>query len=201
MAEMLYSTQGQFDIMHEIKPLVGFANGNLPFLTAELDDTGLVIQATSLIDRFLRLILISGFRHETISKTLLSNIFDGNGPLSTFSSRIAVSTALGLTSPDVKHDLAIIKTVRNAFAHSYMPISLSDYGQIKSLIVSVSKIAINDSDEFRFKFKHSCAGIVGFLCQFALLATARDRFVSKHKDDIILEMAALQREAAAQPVR
>ena len=183
--------------MHELAPLAKFVGEDYPFLKDGLDDIGLVIQATSLIDKFLRLILISGFRSETVSKTLLATIFEGNGPLSTFSGRIAVCTALGLTSPQVRHDLAIIKAIRNEFAHSPVPLSLDAYPQVKSLTVSVRRLKITDTNEFRLKFKHSCAGIISFLGQFALLAIARDRFVSKNKEGVLQELREMEREIGA----
>ena len=157
--------QEPFNIMDELAPLVKFEDGGFPFLRDGLDDIGLVMQATSLIDQLLRLILLSGFRSETISKTLISKIFEGTGPLSTFSGRIAVCTALGLTSSDVRHDLSIVRTVRNAFAHSYEPLSLSLYQSIKSLKVATPH-EIHDTNPYRLKFKQSCAGMVGESLQF-----------------------------------
>ena len=180
-----------FDIMHELAPLGKLMADGFPFVGEDLDDTGLVIQATSLIDRFLRLALISGFRSDTVSKTLLATIFEGYGPLSSFSSRIAVCIALGLTTPDVRHDLAVIKTIRNEFAHSPLALALSNYPQIKLLKVSSTKVP-TDNNEYRMQFKQSCVGVIGFLCEFSLLAIARDRFVAKNKEGVFQELAALK---------
>jgi hypothetical protein len=185
--------QKTFDILHEMEPLAKLVHDQ-PFLKDGISDTDLVILSTSLIDKFLRLILISGFRSNTVSKTLIAQIFEGDGPLSTFSGRILVCIALGLTNPDVRHDLSIIRKIRNKFAHSPTPIFLSSCEQIKYLRVSARKVII-DPDPIRLTFKQSCVGIIGFMADFTLLATAIDRFVSKNKDGILEEFAALKREA------
>jgi DNA-binding MltR family transcriptional regulator len=184
-----------FDIMHELAPLMKLEDdGELPFLQDGLDDIGVVMQATSLIDRFLRLVLLSGFRSNTISKSLIDKIFEGYGPLSSFSNRIAVCTALGLAGSDVRHDLSIIRNIRNDFAHSYKKLSLSHYQSIKTLKV-VTSLPIHDDNLYRLRFKQSCVGIIGSLCNFAIFATAKDRFISKNEEGVKLEFNSLREEA------
>jgi len=41
----------------------------------------------------------------------------GNAPLGTFSARIKTARALGLITEDERHDLDILRDLRNAFAH------------------------------------------------------------------------------------
>lgn len=48
-----------------------------------------------------------------------NSIFDGTGPLSTFSAKIDVGFALGLFGSKTRHDLKTIKDIRNLFAHSH----------------------------------------------------------------------------------
>lgn len=45
-------------------------------------------------------------------------LFDFNGPLGTFSSKILVAYAFNLFGPDTRHDLDLIRILRNEFAHS-----------------------------------------------------------------------------------
>jgi hypothetical protein len=45
-------------------------------------------------------------------------MFSGTGPLSTFSSRIAMAYALNVIGRKTRHDLLLLKEIRNAFAHT-----------------------------------------------------------------------------------
>jgi hypothetical protein len=45
-------------------------------------------------------------------------LFDFNGPLGTFSAKILVAYAFNLFGPDTRHDLDLIRLLRNQFAHS-----------------------------------------------------------------------------------
>jgi DNA-binding MltR family transcriptional regulator len=44
-------------------------------------------------------------------------LFEGNGPLGTFSAKIDLSRLLGLTSDIINSDLHILREIRNQFAH------------------------------------------------------------------------------------
>lgn len=46
-------------------------------------------------------------------------LLSGNGPLGTFSARIRLAHALAWIGDDVQHDLHIIRSVRNEFAHNF----------------------------------------------------------------------------------
>ena len=51
-------------------------------------------------------------------------IFSGSGaPLSTLSSKIIMGHALGLFGPLTRKDLDIVRSVRNLFAHTALPVS------------------------------------------------------------------------------
>lgn len=53
-------------------------------------------------------------------------VFEGDGPLSTFSAKISMGIVLGLVVGDMEHDLAILKAIRNKFAHCLAPQSLTE---------------------------------------------------------------------------
>jgi hypothetical protein len=52
-----------------------------------------------------------------ISNTLRDDIFEGNGPLATFSAKIDIGLAMGLFGLQTKTDLNSIRWIRNKFAH------------------------------------------------------------------------------------
>jgi hypothetical protein len=46
------------------------------------------------------------------------DLFEGTGPLATFSGKIRLAYALGIIGPKARHDLAAINEIRNVFAHA-----------------------------------------------------------------------------------
>jgi DNA-binding MltR family transcriptional regulator len=102
-----------------------FKDGSAPFTNEALSDTELVVTATNIIDQSLRIAIITLFR-DSLSATGLAGIFEGDGPLSTFDSKIRVCRGFRLISPDVKQDLDIIRTIRNRFAHTSLPRHFTD---------------------------------------------------------------------------
>ena len=48
-------------------------------------------------------------------------LFEGNGPISTFSARILIGFALNAFGKKTRHDLDLIRELRNAFAHVRKP--------------------------------------------------------------------------------
>ena len=55
-----------------------------------------------------------------LSKSDEDRIFDGLGPLSTFSAKIPIAHALDVIDTGSRQDIEKIKEIRNAFAHSFM---------------------------------------------------------------------------------
>lgn len=51
-----------------------------------------------------------------------SQIFDANGPLATFSNKIIMAYGMGIFGKKTRHDLDLIRHLRNGFAHCRLPI-------------------------------------------------------------------------------
>ncbi|QOF76074.1 MltR family transcriptional regulator [Variovorax sp. 38R] len=79
------------------------------------DDRTCALVLAANLDNRLRELLIAHFLPVDGSKK--EEIFEGNGPLSTFSSRITVANLCGLLSEAEHHDLNLIRKIRNFFAH------------------------------------------------------------------------------------
>jgi DNA-binding MltR family transcriptional regulator len=75
-----------------------------------------VIVGAAIIDQDLRNALVA--KMQPVSKTLLERLFDGYGPLSSFSAKIDLCHALRIITKDMYADLTTIRKIRNAFAHS-----------------------------------------------------------------------------------
>ncbi len=53
---------------------------------------------------------------------LSNRMFDFEGPVGTFSAKIMMGYALGLFGSKTNHDLLLIRTIRNEFAHCQLPL-------------------------------------------------------------------------------
>jgi hypothetical protein len=165
-----------------------------PFIATDLDDTTLVLLGTSMIDEFLKLVLVSGFTKTTVSKRRVAHIFEGDGALATFSAKISLATLLGLTTSDATHDLTLLRKIRNRFAHSHERLYLRDFPACLSLRLT-SKLDVFDENEQRRKFKHSCAAIIGLLSTGTVVRIAAFRFLDKNADGVRQEYDAIVKEA------
>lgn len=79
-------------------------------------DRGCALILAANLDNRLRGLLENYFVEQSKGKD--NDLFQGNGCLSTFSSRIAISFSSGLLGEDERCDLDIIRKIRNDFAHN-----------------------------------------------------------------------------------
>lgn len=180
--------------MEEIAAVSHGLHHGVAFLKPGLADIAVVLLATSLIERVLRMSLISGFRASVTSKTLVANVFEGKGPLATFSAKIDVCTGLGNIVGDARHDLKIINTIRNGFAHSPTELHLSDYTQCRSLRVTSAAVAVEPDECLeRQMFKRSCIGIIAQACFGSLVRIAQHRFLEANDEGVRREYDAMIR--------
>jgi DNA-binding MltR family transcriptional regulator len=84
-------------------------------------DRSYCIILASMIERHLEQAIIERLR--LINKDAEKPLFDREGALSTFFGNIHLGYALGLFSDTVRDDLNVIRRIRNAFAHSSLPIT------------------------------------------------------------------------------
>ena len=78
-------------------------------------DRGAALIVATWLDEELRAAIKTRFVNSDFNET---RVFEGNGPLSTFSSKIDIGYSLGLLSKQNYSDLTIIRKIRNDFAHS-----------------------------------------------------------------------------------
>ena len=89
-------------------------------LYASGSDRATAVMLASFLEDHLGRLLKSAMRHP-LSLTESNDIFEHRGPLASFDSRIIMAYALNLIGPKTRSDLKLIKSLRNAFAHSRMP--------------------------------------------------------------------------------
>jgi DNA-binding MltR family transcriptional regulator len=87
-------------------------------------ERGIVLLAATLLDENLELLLRHHFASK--SKKIIDPLFDGFGPLATFSGKIKISFAFSIITDDEFHDLEILRDIRNHFAHQYEKASFDE---------------------------------------------------------------------------
>jgi DNA-binding MltR family transcriptional regulator len=102
----------------------------------EESDRGCVILAASIIDAELRQMLLYECQVNGMSQKATTDLFDSNGPLSTFSGKSSICRAFGLINDDEFRDIGILRKLRNRFAHD---MEHADFlkADIKDLIMSM----------------------------------------------------------------
>ena len=97
----------------------------LNFMSKELDDTTAVITATTTFDKVLtNMILFNMGRMPT--KSQVATVFAYPGPLSSFSAKIDLCYLMGSLTDEMKHDLDVLRKIRNDFCHADKKRSFSD---------------------------------------------------------------------------
>jgi hypothetical protein len=87
-------------------------------------DRAAVILQTSNVENILESLLKTIMR-QPLSNDIRDRMFDGSGPLSTFSQKIMFGYAFDLYGPMFRHDLDLIRELRNGFAHVRLPMTLT----------------------------------------------------------------------------
>jgi DNA-binding MltR family transcriptional regulator len=77
---------------------------------------GHALVGVSIMDNILKEALLA--RMVDLSNTTTADLFEGYGPLASFSAKIDVAFALGVISKETRGQLLLIKRIRNAFAHT-----------------------------------------------------------------------------------
>jgi hypothetical protein len=101
--------------------------GDLPAMEVEFyagsDRPAVILQASN-VENILQSVVEKKMR-QPLTVDLRERLFDHNGPLATFSNKILVGYALGLFGSIFRHDLDLIRELRNGFAHARHPMTLS----------------------------------------------------------------------------
>lgn len=102
-------------------------------LLDKLDDRGLVLSLAAFAEEALGSLLKAFMLPVPTTEALIDGF---NAPLGNFSSRIKAAYSFGLVSKKQFDDLEQLRKIRNAFAHTWQPIALTDEkvsGHIRSM--------------------------------------------------------------------
>jgi DNA-binding MltR family transcriptional regulator len=92
----------------------------------------------------------------------VEQLFDSNGPLCTFSSRIKVAFALGLLCEQHVRDLNLMRRIRNEFAHNASPLTF-DEPSIANKCRELRSHIRSAKDRPRSIFTNTFANILAFI--------------------------------------
>ena len=81
-------------------------------------DRGAAVVLTAIVERSLEHLIKRELRPEGVN-----DLFQFNGPVGTLSNKIKMAYSLKLLGSKTKHDLEIIRALRNVFAHSRLPVT------------------------------------------------------------------------------
>lgn len=116
------------------------------------DNRAAAIVVTSYLEEQLKLAILGHFKNfSTLNKDDRKNLTGGNGPLSTFSSRISMAYLLDLINKDQYDDLNLIRKIRNGFAHQLDAVTF-DFPEIKSRCSHLKLIKPEDAETAQNKF-------------------------------------------------
>lgn len=123
-------------------------------------DRGCALMAASFleneIERLLRDKLVG-------TSSFIDQLFDFNGPLGTFSSKIKMCYGVGLISKEIMSDLDLIRKIRNDFGHDYKPIDFNTPA-IKSRIENLKQTFFIKGDATsRQIFNNTVLGILAHI--------------------------------------
>ena len=140
----------QKDLMDFVESL-GYQPADIVKLRSRLSsetDLGCALIAGAYLDGLLKKALQNSFVED---KTVIQELVEGNGPISSFSCRINIAFAIGIISSNVRHDLNLIRKIRNDFAHAHHELMFEDHkikNRCDSLIYKTNPFARTARDNF-----------------------------------------------------
>lgn len=117
------------------------------------------LMAAAYLDEALKDMLASYMVND---KRLIKDLFNGQGPLATFSSRINIAFALGKLSKEAKSDLHIIRKIRNEFAQVSDSIDFENE-TIKKRCKALKHQAIFTKSSGREMFTRAVLGVLAMI--------------------------------------
>jgi len=142
-----------------------------------LDPRSVVLTRASLIDNLLERVLDLNF--VTISRARFNSIFrDTGAPLSSFHAKIAVAHALGMFGDEFRSQIDRVRLIRNAFAHTMLPLSFDDelvaQECMKLVPARLTELPYQpDTDSPRERFIVTCDMLVNHLIRCVATLTAQ----------------------------
>ncbi|MNV42121.1 hypothetical protein D3C71_1337810 [compost metagenome] len=140
-------------------------------------DRGCVLMAASFLDSELELLLGNFVVNDS---KVIEETFSQGKAVGTFSSRIDLAYLLGLIGKSARRDLHLIRKIRNAFGHTYRPLSFADQ-DISNRCRELTYTLRPDTDPPR---KHFVSAAVGALAIIHSAMHKRERITLRADPDL-----------------
>ena len=102
-----------------------------------------VLVSAAMLEEQVRRVLLTRMRK--LSGEMHKRLFDGYGPLGSFSGKIDLAFALQAISKEVYDDLTVIRKIRNKFAHSAAEVNL-DSAEIQVFFMEFKSLDKKETD-------------------------------------------------------
>ena len=124
-------------------------------------DRAIAIVGANLVDHSLQLAILSHFIE--LSQTETEGIFGAGGPLGSLAAKIKIANALSIMRDDERDALNVIRSVRNAFAHTTLHVSF----RTPAVVTTCRKFQMPPRASARAKFIGAVAFFSGVLTSYA----------------------------------
>jgi DNA-binding MltR family transcriptional regulator len=132
-------------------------------LTSETD-RGCALMAAAFLDDRMKSMLAARLVDD---QKVAQRVFEFNGPLGNFSSRIDFAYLLGVLPNNARRDLHLVRAIRNKFAHTASAIEF-DHPSVKPLCDSLVFHGVRKETEPAAKFRRSVMGLLTLVLQATL---------------------------------
>jgi DNA-binding MltR family transcriptional regulator len=122
-------------------------------------DRGAVLMAAAFLDDKLKELIE---KRVVQDKKIRRRVFDFNGPLGTFSSRIDFAYLIGVIPKNAQRDLHTIRAIRNQFAHHAAPLSY-DQEKVKALCDRLVFHGVKEVASGGSKFRRSVMALLTYI--------------------------------------
>jgi DNA-binding MltR family transcriptional regulator len=153
-------------------------------------DRGMVLITAVFLEECLEFILRCHFANSKRRKKSIEPLFEGFGPLSSFSGKISLCYAFSLISDAIEHDLHTIRKIRNQFAHSVSTDGFADpkFGELIEGLHNLDSLEPESpsitkaADLCRYKYAYVCGKISGLLHASILVMNSSEVSMQEKKE-------------------
>lgn len=103
-------------------------------------DRGAALVTAAFMEQCLETMLRTLFDANKRKKKSVEPLFEGFGPLSSFSGKISLAYSFSLIGDAIEHDLHVIRKIRNEFAHSVVTMNFA-HSKISQMVSSMKSCA------------------------------------------------------------
>ena len=161
-------------------PTPGHRSDFIQEINQEKNDRGAAILAVTNVENILETCIVRSIIDDG---RFYDKLFGFNAPISTFDNKIRIAYALEIISTQMYENLNVIRALRNAFAHSKIPITF-ETKEVEEAFINDWNISVTT----RMKFITICNIIAANLAHYACFAAGCRIISREHKTNPQLQV-------------